>query len=53
MSAKEVKFHEDARRKMLRGVDILADAVKVTLVRKAAMSCSINRSVLLASPRTG
>ena len=31
MSAKEVKFSHDAREKMLRGVDILADAVKVTL----------------------
>jgi chaperonin GroEL len=31
MAAKEVKFHTDAREKMLRGVDILADAVKVTL----------------------
>jgi len=31
MSAKEVKFNHDAREKMLRGVDILADAVKVTL----------------------
>jgi chaperonin GroEL len=31
MSAKEVKFAHDAREKMLRGVDILADAVKVTL----------------------
>ncbi|MCC5979495.1 MAG: chaperonin GroEL [Salinarimonas sp.] len=31
MSAKEVKFSTDARTKMLRGVDILADAVKVTL----------------------
>ena len=31
MSAKEVKFDTDARNKMLRGVDILADAVKVTL----------------------
>jgi chaperonin GroEL len=29
--AKEVRFSEDARRKMLRGVDALADAVKVTL----------------------
>ncbi len=28
MSAKEVKFAHDAREKMLRGVDILADAVK-------------------------
>src|SRR5499425_2784605 len=31
MAAKEVKFHSDARNRMLRGVDILADAVKVTL----------------------
>ncbi|TIL82368.1 MAG: chaperonin GroEL [Mesorhizobium sp.] len=31
MAAKEVKFHAEARDKMLRGVDILADAVKVTL----------------------
>ena len=29
--AKEIKFGEDARRAMLRGVDALADAVKVTL----------------------
>src|SRR5690242_10959347 len=31
MAAKEVRFHSDAREKMLRGVDILANAVKVTL----------------------
>ncbi|MBR0707987.1 chaperonin GroEL [Bradyrhizobium liaoningense] len=31
MSAKEVRFSTDAREKMLRGVDILANAVKVTL----------------------
>ncbi len=31
MAAKEVKFGTDARNKMLQGVDILADAVKVTL----------------------
>src|SRR5918996_498106 len=31
MAAKEIKFNTDARGKMLRGVDILADAVKVTL----------------------
>ncbi len=31
MAAKDVKFSTDARTKMLRGVDILADAVKVTL----------------------
>src|SRR6201998_1838945 len=31
MAAKEVKFSVDARDRMLRGVDILANAVKVTL----------------------
>ncbi|QND64647.1 chaperonin GroEL [Mesorhizobium loti] len=31
MAAKDVKFHTEAREKMLRGVDILANAVKVTL----------------------
>ena len=31
MAAKDVKFAGDARARMLRGVDILADAVKVTL----------------------
>ncbi len=31
MAAKEVKFNTEARNKMLRGVDILANAVKVTL----------------------
>ncbi len=31
MAAKEVRFHADARDRMLRGIDILANAVKVTL----------------------
>ena len=31
MAAKEVRFGSEARDKMLRGVDILANAVKVTL----------------------
>jgi chaperonin GroEL len=31
MTAKEVKFSQDARDRMLRGVDILTNAVKVTL----------------------
>src|SRR6195952_4537253 len=31
MAAKDVKFSVDARSRMMRGVDILADAVKVTL----------------------
>src|SRR6202008_1122686 len=31
MAAKDVKFGADARERMLRGVDILADAVRITL----------------------
>jgi len=31
MSAKDVRFGDDARRQMMRGVNVLADAVKVTL----------------------
>src|SRR5277367_6758564 len=31
MAAKDVRFHSDARDRMLRGVDILANTVKVTL----------------------
>src|SRR3546814_18133451 len=31
MAAKDVKFSRDSRERILRGVDILADAVKVTL----------------------
>jgi chaperonin GroEL len=31
MAAKDIRFSTEAREKMLRGVDILADAMKVTL----------------------
>ena len=31
MAAKEVRFSQDARERMLHGVDVLANAVKVTL----------------------
>ncbi|HAZ61505.1 MAG TPA: hypothetical protein DCY89_08035, partial [Gammaproteobacteria bacterium] len=31
MSAKELRFSEDARTRMLRGVNVLANAVRVTL----------------------
>ncbi|MDI1284138.1 MAG: chaperonin GroEL [Reyranella sp.] len=41
MSAKDVRFGADARARMLRGVDILADSVKVTLGPKG-------RNVVLA-----
>jgi len=38
MSAKEIKFREEARDKILRGVDILADAVAVTFGPKGEKS---------------
>src|SRR5499425_1771094 len=31
MAAKEIRFHTDARDRMLRGIDILSNAVRVTL----------------------
>ena len=31
MASKDVKFNTDARNRMLKGVNVLADAVKVTL----------------------
>ncbi|TAK85188.1 MAG: molecular chaperone GroEL, partial [Betaproteobacteria bacterium] len=31
MATKDVRFHEDARTRMVRGLNILADAVKITL----------------------
>ena len=37
MAAKDVKFGSDARARMMEGVDTLANAVKVTLARKAGM----------------
>ena len=49
MSAKEVKFSHDAREKMLKGVDILAEAVKVTLGPKGR-NVIIQKS--FGSPRT-
>ncbi len=38
MAAKDVRFASDAREKMLRGVDILADAVKSRSAPRAATS---------------
>jgi chaperonin GroEL len=52
MTAKEVRFSTEAREKMLRGADILADSVKVTLGPRVGMSSSISLSVLLTSART-
>ncbi len=49
MAAKEVKFGQDARERMLRGVDILADAVKVNLGPKGR-NVVIDKS--FGAPRT-
>ncbi len=49
MAAKDVKFGASAREKMLKGVDILADAVKVTLGPKGR-NVVIERS--FGAPRT-
>ena len=49
MAAKDVKFGSDARSKMLEGVDILANAVKVTLGPKGR-NVVIERS--FGAPRT-
>ena len=46
MAAKEVKFGANARAQMLEGVDILAEAVKVTLGLKVEMLLLINPLVL-------
>ena len=49
MAAKDVKFGADAREKILRGVDILADAVQVTLGPKGR-NVVIDKS--FGAPRT-
>src|ERR687895_2589970 len=49
MAAKDVKFSTDARERMLRGVDILANAVKVTLGPKGR-NVVIDKS--FGAPRT-
>ena len=53
MSAKLIQFGTDARAKMLKGINILADAVKVTLGPKGR-NVVIDKSCLLytsPSPR--
>jgi chaperonin GroEL len=52
MAAKDVKFDTDARNRMLKGVNILADAVKVTLGPKGRNVVSTSPSAPRASPRT-
>ena len=52
MAAKDIKFKEEARQKILKGVQTLADAVKVTLALKDAMSSSTNPMALPTSQKT-
>ena len=40
MAAKDVRFSQDARDRLLRGVDILAEAVKVTLGPEGSQCCA-------------
>ncbi len=68
MAAKEVKFSTEARARMLRGVDVLANAVKVTLGPKGRNvlldksfgapriskdGVTVAKEMRRASPRTG
>lgn len=50
--AKDIKFSEDARRSMLRGVDALANAVKVTLGPKGRNVVLEKNSVARSLPMT-
>lgn len=51
MAAKDVKFGNDARVKMLRGVNVLADAVKVTPGPKGRNVVLTNPSARRPSPK--
>lgn len=49
--AKEIKFSEEARRSMLRGVDALANAVKLHLDQNTATWC-LRRNLVAHSSLT-
>jgi chaperonin GroEL (HSP60 family) len=57
MSAKDVKFGDSARSQMLDGVNILADAVRVTLGpkgharRDALYSGDVKRVIIVFGPK--
>jgi chaperonin GroEL len=46
-NAKELKFSDEARQRMLQGVEILADAVKVTLGPKGRNVVLENLKIVL------
>jgi chaperonin GroEL len=52
MSAKDVRFSTDARDRMLKGINTLANAVKITLGPKGRNVISTNPGARRASPRT-
>jgi chaperonin GroEL (HSP60 family) len=52
MAGKQIVYAEEARAKILAGVNKLAQAVKVTLGPPAASSSSKNPSARPPSPRT-
>jgi len=49
MSAKEVKFSQEARDRMIRGIDVLANAVRVTL-KRVAIAASAAPSLPATAP---
>jgi chaperonin GroEL len=51
--AKQIVTGENSRQAILRGVNILADAVKITLGPKGRNAVIEKSSVRLLSPRTG
>ena len=50
--SKQFKYGEEARRSLEKGVDTLADAVKITLGRKAETSFLTKSSAHLSSQTT-
>ena len=50
--AKQIIYGENARKSLQAGIDQLANTVKVTLGRRAAMLCSAKSTVLRSSPMT-
>ena len=52
MAAEDIRFSTDARDRILRGVEILNNAVKLRSARRAATSSSKNPMEPRASART-
>ena len=50
--AKQIKFGDDARKALEKGLNILADTVKITLGPRAATWCWTRSTALPLSPTT-